>query len=504
MALDISHINSETVEALALGLEALLADHKAEAGPGTVLNELGIRPLAVLQAHMEKYREEFLRVLDLSRIASGEEEGDDDVMDAIASTFRVVRRRGLPSSGSVMLLLRRPVTTHIGGSYRFYIGDTALSVPGVYVGIPAGVSSGEGGEYVPIVTQGDRSYMVVPVNCVDGQRFSTGTEVSVTGDVSNILQAVVYSPIMGGGLDETNQELARRLLYGVAPGVLSTPLQLRNGFNDNFGIAPHRVAVYGTHHPAQRRDLDAITGLPLGGRVDVALAASGGCPRVELALMASLDDGEYLIQLGSETAAGAYSVTQVLHEGIPVEFSVVWGVASDSGHSVTASTGRWSSLQTATIRIPSAEIEGTPSDISLSATLLRVSGLNEMQRYLDSSDRSAPGQDTLVRAPAPCFLSVDASVRGGSLTVEDLITRVADHLNDLPVGRGYVDAQDIADALRGTGSILEFPVVLTGTELIDNREHTRTTTNGRLSSTSPGAEVVFFTEVDRITIRRTE
>ena len=104
----------------------------------------------------------------------------------------------------------------------------------------------------------------------------------------------------GGSGPETNQSLAQRIMYGVLPGVLSTPLQLQNGFGGFFWNCPHRVAVFGTGSPAQRRDTSAA-----GGRVDIAVAQAGGCPVTDLSFTATGTDGSYTGLL--EDAAGVYA-----------------------------------------------------------------------------------------------------------------------------------------------------------------------------------------------------
>lgn len=511
MAITVDSLSGDAVFSAEETLAALLDGQGVDSAPGTTIRELGIRPMAVLQAHLEAFRTSLVESLNIHKVASGEVAGDDAVLDALASTYRLSRLGGSASQGSLLLRLRSGDTTYINRSYRFYAGESQLDTGAIYVGMQdlTGVTDTEHIRYVRLLRRGGQWYMVIPVTCADGLALPTGTAVSITGDVSNIVSAEVYSPLLGGGPRETNQALARRILYGVAPGVLSTPLQLRGAFSDGFGIAPSRVAVFGSGSPVQRRDIDTITGLPLGGRVDVAVAPSGGCSRIEVTAEASLD-GEYaVIQLPADLAAGAYRVTGVVANGVDAEtWEVAWGVAESASHRVTASTARWSSLQTAVITLPAADIGLVEGTASASVSLEGVPGLVAMQALVDSPDRSAPGQDVLVRAPAPCFLRATVSVSGGTASTDALRQRIVSHLNALPVGRGYVSAQDITDALSGTGTSLNYPVVLLGTTLSRTGETTTTSLTGRLDAGVPGDsgvfpdEVVFFTDNDSIRVVR--
>ena len=507
MALNIEYIDNQAMQDAAILLERALEAFNVAAGPGTVLNELGIRPVAALYAHLDKYRNAFTDNLDIYKIAAGEIPGDDEIMDALASTFRTKRLGGQIARGSLILQLRNNTTTYINQNYSFYIGDVLLSPIGLHVGIAGSAeSNSEALVYTPIISKDNNYYMVISVECNSGDTFAAGTSVQVTGDVSNIQSASVYSPIMGGSLQETNQQLAARLLYGLAPGVLSTPLQLRNSFTEAFGIPPHRVAVYGAQHPAQKRDIDEITGLSLGGRVDVAVADSGGCPIVTVPVTAVRQDSDYTVTMPPELAAGVYDVLSVSGEAGELAHGVAFGVTDSPKHRVPVSAGWASSVQTLTITIPAHQVSGAPDNIAITVTMRRVNDLTALQRHIDSSDRSAPGQDVLVRAPVPCFVEVYAEIAGGNSTAEEYRRRIVDHINNLPVGRGYVTAQDITDALKGTGAYLQYPVSLVGTTVIANKEVVSATADGKISAGISGVapvipeETVFFTDMASVRV----
>lgn len=507
MAIDTTILSSNIVTPYEDALAAVFAGEGLDCTPGTAIRELVVRPTAVMHAHLETHRAALVDALDLNRVASGAIAGDDDLVDALASTYRVSRRSGTASRGSIALRLISNTTTYVGPSYSFYVGDYPLTVDALYVGVASttGLTSTATTKYVQIRTISGRYYLIIPVTCASGNAFATGAQVQFTGDTGNISSVSVYSSITGGSGIETNQSLARRILYGVAPGVLSTPLQIQGGLGDAFAIAPHRVAVFGAGSIAQRRDTDPITGLPLGGRVDAVTAATGGCPLIEVTFTATSSGTTWTGSI-TDDAAGMYEIVELFADTTAItNFTVTWGAAASTLHRVSAATARYSSLQTATVTFVDASLTG--ASVTCAATVRRISDIKAVQDWVDASERRAPGQDTLVRAPIPCFLSVFVSLSGGELDAASLRDLIVTKLNDLPVGRGYVSAQDITDALAGTGTSINYPVTFQGRFILPTCERFLASSTGRLSmpawpdKASP-EEVAFFTDNDSVRVSK--
>ena len=135
MAIDTTILNSTDVVHMENAFAAVFAEEGVDCSPGTAVRELAVRPAAVMRAHLDTYQTELVSMLDLSKVASGELEGDDAIVDALASTYRITRRSGTASYGSIMIQLASDATTYIGPSYRFYVGDYALTIGATYVGV---------------------------------------------------------------------------------------------------------------------------------------------------------------------------------------------------------------------------------------------------------------------------------------------------------------------------------------------------------------------------------
>ena len=481
MAIDTNALTGISVVSAEDALVALFEGTGIECSVGSTIRELVIRPMAVLQAAREQADTDVLNSLNLNQIASGAVEGTTAVVDALAATFRTTRASNIASTGSIFLRLRRSEIIYINATYQFRIGALPLNRSKIYVGVPSitGYTSTAEVEYVPILQTGSEYYIVVPVTASGGNTFAVGTAVSFTGDAGNVYEAFVFSPITGGRSSESNQELAQRVLNGVPPGVLSTPLQLRGAFMSSFGIPPSRVSVYGCGNASVRRGVDSFTGLPMAGYTDVIVAPLGGCGKSVVTMAVTKGDGDtYTGSLTSEQAAGVYRVVSIIMNGIPIdnENVTVTRGADTTYHKLTDS--RYTAFQTLDI---SFEDTGTfTAPLSAQLVLSKAHNIKALQTYVDASDRRAPGQDTLVRAPSPCFISVDLTVQNTTMSVSELKELISAYINFLPVGKGSLTAQDLMDSLP-SGAKMVFPVRITGN--FDLQESTRTihSTSGNLS-----------------------
>jgi hypothetical protein len=86
-------------------------------------------------------------------------------------------------------------------------------------------------------------------------------------------------------------------------------------------------------------------------------------------------------------------------------------------------------------------------------------------------------------------------------------TALVEGINALPVGKGYIDAQDIIDALPDDVT-LRFPMHLSGVFLLPNGQKSRSSTQGVLVAPDwteedggiTSEETAFFTDMDHIVV----
>ena len=438
-----------------------------DSAPGTAIRELVVRPTAVTRAQEEDWRRSLISSLDLNAIAAGTIPGEDDLLDAIASIYRITRREGGETSGTISLDLNwdgRDV--YVNSSFSFRVNGASLQFDGIWIGNGSGSGTVRNGVHYAKIQRypadvdddGTVTYsseMTIPVRCPSGGVYSAGTIVDVIGPGGVINGAVVLSPITGASGRETNQELAARILQALPPGVMSTPLQIQNTIGHEFGRAPSRVAVISGQNGAKRA-IDAVTGLTLPGFVDVYTAAEGDCPTEVIDVTATAVTGGWQIVLEPPISSGAYTVTSLLADGEPVQvFNVSRSLAENSGHIISDATATFSTWQVLTITFEGAY--DTPPECLV--TVRKQSGIDTIQAFCDSSEKRCPSQDTVVRAASPVFLNISVAVTSGTAVgLDSMKEAVCSYVNSLPVGRGYISASDIETPLRNIGVNVVFPL----------------------------------------------
>lgn len=507
MSIDTSSLNAADMESAEKAIMTLFEGSGLEIQDGSAVRELIIRPAAAIHAWQQTKFSDLVDSLDLGPVARGEVEGDDSMVDLLASTYRVTRRTGASSSGSIALYLQIPVTTYINAGFTFFAGPNVLTVGRIYVGVtdPENYQTTEEVVYTGIQQVDGAYYMVIPVSDSSGGSFSTGTPVTFTGSLKNVTRVTVLSPISGGGGRESNKSLASRVIQGLPPGVLSTATQIRGAFMDKFGVHPSRVRVFGSGETAVRRAKDMFTSLPSPGYTDVVVAPVGG-PSIDVitATATWVSGNKYRLTFSGTEMAGVYSVDQITGATGTIatgSIEVTWGNSATRHRLVS---GRYTAYQTAVIEFESNA--GTPT-LSCSIQVKRARSIDLMQRYLDDEVRRAPGQDTLVRAAVPCMISLGLAVTSSGATEGAIKAAVAEGVNALPCGSGSLSAQDIIAALP-RGVTLRFPLVIKGSFILPSGTQTRSSTQGVLvapdwpnsSGGITSEETAFFTSVDNISV----
>lgn len=508
--LNTTNMDKDEVFAAENRLAEVLKENGLDAAPGTALRELVVRPTAVMNSLEEEWRGELVSSLNLYSVADGTVEGDDALIDAIASIYRIQRKGGSASNGIVAIDINydgQPV--YVNQSWFFSIGDTELSFSGIWAGSIDG-QTGDGlvnkERFIRYPSGTDAngtvtySYiMMLPVSCEAGTEFAAGTPVTVSSPTDGLVKsATVFSPITGGGGEETNQSLASRILEALPPGVMSTPLQIRNTLFNQFGIPVHRTAVIGGQEGLARAK-DILTGLPLPGFVDVYTASTGDCPVETVSVgIENVEGSTWQAVLEPPVSSGVYEISEVVIDGTPLSaenINVAREVVPSDRHIIPAGTGEFSSFQKLTVTLT---VSWTPSAETAELTLRRQPAVQSIQDYTDSAETRAPGQDLVVKAAVPFFLSMQVNIEQSDVENTTIIEAICNHVNDLPVGRGYLSGQDIVDAVESLGVKVAFPISLYA-RTVDGSSVT--SSNGRLDvdALAPGRGV-FYLSTDNVQV----
>lgn len=502
--LNTDNIDKQAVFAAENSFAEMFKDQGLDAAPGTALRELVVRPAAVNRSLEEEWRTNLLNSLNLNLVANGTVEGDDQIVDAVASIYRISRRTGNVSSGTIMLELNQTSSdVYINSNFSFSANGYTLSFDGIWDGTLSGTGPAVPGvNYTKIInypksidSDGVVTYslcMIIPVYSKEGATIASGATVDISGPTGIIKAASVFSPLVGGGEEETNQELASRVLDSLPPGVMSTPLQIRNTIGENFGRSPNRTAVIGSQDGCSR-SIDIATGFRLPGFVDIYTAYPGDCQIESETFVAQplgSDQLEHYIRITPPFSSGVYDITSIVVDGVSYTPLEVGRYVTETNHVVTNDTCPFSAYQSLYVTIA---YPGT-NNITAVVTVRKQPGIDTIQGFIDSSERRAPGQDVLVKAACPVFLNVSISVESGSSASDsDMKQAICNYINSLPIGRGYISGQDFADALEPLGVKIAFPITIRA-KILDQTgvEHNVVTTNSRLDTSNYTVGSVFY------------
>ena len=496
----------------------LEADYNVDASLGTVERELVIRPNAAMAAYNDEKLSEFRQEMTLSTAASNPDVSDEAV-DALASNFRLVRKDGQVASGMLAIYTDQTGNVVIGSNTTFNVSGMVLAVSKVYIGYLSDAPAEDTADvvYRKMVKSFDGTYVfTIPVQSAEpsGETISPRTAVVINPANSKVAQVLVASAITGGSTEESNEDLLARAATGVTAAVPSGKVHidalLKRDLED---VTVYSTAVFGMGDPEVLRDRYNISGISMGGRVDIYARTSPLVSQLELIKTATLStDGRWTFQIAAQEAPGFYGVSSIIpgdNSGIsPISEDIEYVFGMDTTDPLMPDIqdpvySRFSSYQTATVSFP-YEVQGAVAGNTLdfNVSVAYMPSIDIIQAYLNQRDRANTAQDCLVKAPIASSVSVAARVTyPPGVTVVDvgiLQQAVAQSINDLSVGQRYLTADEICLSINAVDEKLrvDFPVVMSSsTFLIDGSVKNLRSDTGHLD---------MYTDVDQgITERNT-
>lgn len=490
-------INIDNIDANAITesenvLSDLFNDSSVESGIGTVVRELVIRPMAVIRAYSQQEQASFFNKLDLYKVADGEE-ADAETVDAVASTYRVKRLPGREATGTILVELEQDTITYIPRDTLFSTGELYLYLDKTFVILPttdAGSAYEDTAEvsYIKAMRFDNKLYAVFPTHTDEGitETIPSGTPLTFTGTINNIINYSVLSAISGGSSEESNQELAKRVLYGAVRGFLSTPLQIQTAFMEEFGVAASNVAVFGMNDKIVARSLNPITGISQGGFIDIYANTTNSISTAMVAYEAirSSSDNTFTATLSKQDSSGVYTITNIAASDPNVQLTDIDIVYTkdDSNHKLSDKSCRFSSYQKILIKFKVPE-SYTSDTLGINVEYLYMRNITALQEYVDRDDNRSVSVDTVVKGAIPCMVDIDISLKASSTSYDiDAIKKaIIDKVNSMPIGTPSFTVEDIINALAPFPVKINFPISLGGTVI---------TADGNINIPSDSAAII--------------
>ena len=466
---------------------------------GSFLYEMVIRPAAVLAASQEQDLDTLRRNFSLAA-AAAQDTPDEDLVESLASNFRITPKDGTPGYGELAVYTRQNANVYIRAGSLFDTGGIQLTVDKTYIGVfdTTVYESTEDTEYRTMTRVGDEYVFIIPVRTVENtdQSVSEGQAVTMENKPSQVTRVEVSSAVSGGSVDETSAELVARAQTGVTAKVPSGNSHLNALFTEQSNTNVFSQKSFGLRDPECLRDRNNIFGISMGGRVDSYCKTAQLPSTYVVTVDATNIFGDYWeANLTAAESRGFYYIERIInadnahvvtnqeemvvtfrHEEPPAGGPEVWN----------AETARYSIYQAATVVF---EYPGLTGDQQFTLYLKALPNLETLQEFINQDDIRNEANDVLIKAPVPSFVGISIQIirpAGNTEVTEDTIkSLVADAVNAATIGQEAVTASTVVQAVEAAYPELEvdFPVVFeSNTYLPDGSRLHQRECNGKITA----------------------
>ena len=492
--------------------------------PNTPTFDMLIRPAVYFYATIAGEIDALVGAGSLANIAADPESASEAVLDNVASNYGLERIASTSATGYILVRLSAlpieykttwstnvvfstdtgieytltnnynillPTAPEYGHTYQsriFVIDQTALGVATLW------------GFIVPIKHSGTGS----------GYAVETSTTFSVsdtTFSISTAANAIAAIADFSDGIDsESNTKLVSRIQSAYSRPVLDSRLNIKSLLSEEFDA---EISVIGAGDPEMARDARNIAATSCGGKVDIYVKPNTTLMRPSITTVQvpinTSDNMAHISLSSSNTLPVYYAVTQVQIGNmvfVPSQYSQeAWnptGLFTEPTTLpfVTKYDAIFCSYQTKRISIP---YTGAATVATL--TLLSVSGINNIQNYVNNWYNKSPQADYLVRAYIPIALSITFNVIVKEATMVDSapdvraeVDNIKQHLIEQVWSLGFdADEVNVEKMLYGLQysyiHSIDAPVSLATTMYLPSSTSMGTVVTGLTTSTSKPAYV---------------
>lgn len=388
---------------------------------------------AVLDTQRRTNINDYLNARSLLQVQTDPTLADPTIVDDIVSNFRLERLAGRKAAGEVTVVVSDDVTVTIGQGAAWEARGKQYVTTRVFTAKT---------EESQILSLGDR--LLTPT--ADGNfAFTIEVEALDEGADSNVTKDTLVAPVnvptgyvtsyaaadfSAGLAAESTEELLVRLQEGIAARALSNRVNMAATLRvvDEFSRVT-AMSIVGAGDAELKRAYHSILPIALGGRCDWYVRTQEKAKASAIEKTATLvelpGDGTGVWQFGltRDDAPGFYEVRDVR----PVDaddavggFSVVEDTRSldMTGGGVlpdvtTAEEAAYSAYSTGVIRFLNTDSHAgyAVGDTAVfDVTVVALPLIAEIQAHVGSRDVRPYGGDALVKAPVPCFLTLNFTV----------------------------------------------------------------------------------------------
>jgi len=393
---------------------------------------------------------------------------DDDLVDNVASNYRVERREATAAAGEVVIVLDQQLAVSVGEGQTFTVGDRVYTADATYA---ARLSAGQViSDTDRLLTQIDTDRWAFTIDVTASEAGSASLlrkddELVPTLPVTAFVRAYAAADFTGGLDAQTNAELVALLEDGQSTKAYSNRAMNRNmvrnadpdvyePVTDAFAdILAMSITGYGDVE--QTRDQHWLFPVSGGGRSDLylrsqRLPALTALTKTATFIQDDINGGIWQISIDRDDAPGFYEVTNVRPAGSEADgtdYAVTLDVRGlDTMQpndeyipdAQTALEGTYSRYQTAVIQFqdPDTATAGLIPGVSTQdydVTVAHDPLVKEVQEFIGLRDVRNPVGDHLVKGAIPCFVTLGVTLErtNPADTVDEsaIIDALADYVN---------------------------------------------------------------------------
>lgn len=398
-----------------------------------VVAELLVHYHAVLDTQRRANIQDYLNARSLLAIQADPTLADPDLVDDVLSNFRLTRQPGRLAAGEVTVVVSDDVTVTIPQGSVWEAQGRQYTTPRVFTAKL---------EEAQVILIGDRLLRQTQDGnwafTIDVEAVEEGPEYAVRKDTlvvpvsvpPNYVSSYAAGDFSAGLATESNEDLLARMQEGISAKALSNRGNMAAALRDVEAFS--RVvdmSIVGHGDGELVRAFHSILPIALPGRCDWYVRTQESVTRVNLSVSATLveklDDGTGVWQfgVGRDDAPGFYEFSEIR----PADFGEAAGgyeVTSDvRGLDVTgagfkpdvttAAEAAFSAYSTAVVQFVDTRDHGdlTVGDrqtYDVAAVCLPL--ISDIQAHVNSRDVRPYGGDCLVKAPVPCFVSLNLTI----------------------------------------------------------------------------------------------
>lgn len=422
---------------------------------------------------------QYLKARSLEDINNDPALADDALVDLVLSNYLIERKTGAPATGEITIVVAADSPIVLSNQALFNSSGAAFYLPAAYIALPSTSTSLLSLNERRLTPIGDGTYaFTVPaIATTNGAvgNVQRGSTMTPQAPPDQFIKAYAATDFIGGTDVETNADLLTRLQNGIAAKVMqgrSNIIALLSEQPQFTGVLHYQVIGYGNAEMQRNQHTILPVGLP--GYVDIYPRSTAFPQRVvvtKTATYVGLSGANTVWQfsLSRDDAPGFYEVDQVVAKGADPTAdsgyelqSTLRGIdlTAESGQLVpdiiNAVEGAFTRFQTAVVRFINTDVPATGLTVNTSTRqfdvyVTAIPTIRDVQAFCSSRDTRNIAGDVLVRAPIPCFLTVNCEVQQASgapaLDLAAIRIAIAERVNSL-VFPGQLHTSTIASIVH--------------------------------------------------------